>query len=360
MAQTEYWMKTDLNQNVSVRSVKGNFFSQDNNGNIVGVVVVKGGAPVTLTGSVYGYIIRPDGATVVVEGSASENRASIQIPSQALAYTGRIDIVIQLASSSVRTVLGACTGTVVQSRTDQTVDPGEIIPDLSELLAKIADCEAATTAANTAASNANTKAGLADTAATNANTKAALADEKATLANTKAGLADAAATNANTKAALADEKATLANTKAGLADTAATTANTAAGAANTAAGNANDKATEAGRVDIAMSKSGSTITIVTTNRNNQQTTETLTEPGTYWKLQVDIIPDTTQTITYDSSGNVSAIVHTDENDDTVRTDAFTFGEDTITETRTLDTGEVLTIVTNTSTLVTTITYTEAA
>ena len=78
------------------------------------------------------------------------------------------------------------------------------------------------------------------------------------------------------------------------------------------------------------------------------------------KLQVDIIPDTTQTITYDSSGNVSAIVHTDENDDIVRTDTFTFGENTITETRTLDTGEVLTIVTNTSTLVTTITYTEAA
>jgi len=72
----------------------------------------------------------------------------------------------------------------------------------------------ATSAANTAATTANTKAGLADTAALNADAKAALANNAATAAN-------AAAANASDKAALADTKATLANTKAGLADTAA-------------------------------------------------------------------------------------------------------------------------------------------
>ena len=75
-------------------------------------------------------------------------------------------------------------------------------------------------------------------------------------------------------------------------------------------------------------------------------------------LQEETIPDTVQTITFDSAGNVSAITHT-ANNVAVRTDAFTFGTDTITEVRTLSTGESLTIVTNTITLQTTVTYAAA-
>lgn len=75
-------------------------------------------------------------------------------------------------------------------------------------------------------------------------------------------------------------------------------------------------------------------------------------------LQEETIPDTVQTITFDSEGNVSAITHT-ANNVAVRTDAFTFGTDTITEVRTLSTGESLTIVTNTTTLQTTVTYAAA-
>ena len=45
---------------------------------------------------------------------------------------------------------------------------------------------------------------------------------------------------------------------------------------------------------------------------------------------------------------------------TEREDVFTFGTNTITETRTLDTGDVLTIVTNTETLATSVTVTAAA
>ena len=79
-------------------------------------------------------------------------------------------------------------------------------------------------------------------------------------------------------------------------------------------------------------------------------------------LQADEIPDTVQTITFDSTtGNVNQIVHKKRTDNTVtvRTDTFTFGTNTITEVRTLGTGESLTIVTNTETLTTTITYAAA-
>ena len=76
-------------------------------------------------------------------------------------------------------------------------------------------------------------------------------------------------------------------------------------------------------------------------------------------LQEENIPDTTQTIAFDASGNVSSITHKDGSNNTVRTDAFTFSGNTITEARTLSTGESLVIVTNTDTLVTTVTYASA-
>ena len=249
MAVFETVIRSDLQKPLTVQKLSGYMFSADNQGNKISVDVYDGGSPATLSGNVMGYVIRADGATVVISGNEyttlSGNRASIILPASAYVVVGVVSIVIKVGTTTV----GACSGYVYRTSTDEIVDPGHVIPSIEELLAKIADCEAATTAANTAAANANTKAALADekataanTAATNANTKAALADEKATAANT-------AATNANTKAALADEKATAANTaatnantKAALADEKATAANTAASSANTAATNANTKA----------------------------------------------------------------------------------------------------------------------
>ena len=75
-------------------------------------------------------------------------------------------------------------------------------------------------------------------------------------------------------------------------------------------------------------------------------------------LQAENVPDTVQSITFDSAGNVAQITHT-RNSVAIRTDVFTFGESTITEVRTLNTGESLTIVTNTTTLQTTVTYAAA-
>ena len=74
-------------------------------------------------------------------------------------------------------------------------------------------------------------------------------------------------------------------------------------------------------------------------------------------LHLEEIPDTTQAITFDQSGNVQSIVHS-RNNTAVRTDVFTFGENTITEVRTLANGHSLTMVTNLTTLETTVTYSE--
>ena len=78
----------------------------------------------------------------------------------------------------------------------------------------------------------------------------------------------------------------------------------------------------------------------------------------YSLLLNEEIPNTVQSISFDSSGNISSITHASGNT-TIRTDAFTFGTGTITEVRTLNTGESLTLVTNLTTLQTTVTYAAA-
>ena len=72
-------------------------------------------------------------------------------------------------------------------------------------------------------------------------------------------------------------------------------------------------------------------------------------------LQAENVPDTVQSITFDSAGNIQSITHMRGNV-AVRTDVFTFTDTAVTEVRTLSTGESLTIVTNTDTLQTTVTY----
>ena len=74
------------------------------------------------------------------------------------------------------------------------------------------------------------------------------------------------------------------------------------------------------------------------------------------ELLHDEVADTVQEYTF-VGGSVSQIKHKRNNVD-IRTDAFTYGDGTITETRTLNSGQSVTIETNLATLETAVTYTE--
>ena len=192
--QIETWLKTDLQKGVDVTPLRGNLFSGDSQSNLIGVEVYDNGQAVTLSGSVQGFFIRGDGATVTIaNGTLNGNKASVILPSSCYAIIGPVSIAIKVGGTTV----GACHGYVYRTSTDAIVDPDHVIPSLSELLAQIEACQNATTAANTAATNANTKAGLADTAATNANNKATAANNAATLANNAATYANNAGAKIN-------------------------------------------------------------------------------------------------------------------------------------------------------------------
>lgn len=70
-------------------------------------------------------------------------------------------------------------------------------------------------------------------------------------------------------------------------------------------------------------------------------------------LGLDNIPGTTKTVNFDTDGKPASIVHA-KSGEAVRTDTFTWGDGTVTERRTLADGLYVTMVTDLTTLVTTI------
>lgn len=203
----EIWLKTDLKRPITVQPLHGLLFSADNQGDKVGFEVYDNGSPVTLSGVITGYIIKNNGETVVVSGSFDGNRAWIICPANAYDAIGPVYIAIKnrasTATNAITTTLGMCTTYVERTATGEIVTPTYKIVDAATIASMITQMETATSAANTAATNATNKASAANTAATSANNAASTANTAATNANTARDNANAAADAANAAAAAA-------------------------------------------------------------------------------------------------------------------------------------------------------------
>ena len=104
----ETWIETELTKLPTVMKLMGRVFSADDGANKVGVIVKDGGEPITLSGTVKGYIILPDGTMVNdVSGSKSGNRAWIVLPSSAYSQQGQITVTVKLINGTEVSTLGA-------------------------------------------------------------------------------------------------------------------------------------------------------------------------------------------------------------------------------------------------------------
>lgn len=137
MAQNETWLNHDMMGAVKVKYLDGNVFSQDNAGNLIGVLLTKGGVDYSGGGSVAANVIRADGATVAVTGALSGNAATVVLPQAAYAVPGVLSIIIKLTVSGEITTIAAVVANVYQSTTDSAVDPGTIIPSIETLIDEI-------------------------------------------------------------------------------------------------------------------------------------------------------------------------------------------------------------------------------
>lgn len=108
------------------------------------------------------------------------------------------------------------------------------------------------------------------------------------------------------------------------------------------------------QVDNTLTQTGAAADAKKTGDEIADLKSDLDETEALQKLLCDDVPNTTQTYTF-TDGAVSQVTHSADNV-AVRTDVFTYATSSITEVRTLNSGESLTIVTNLTTLETTVTF----
>lgn len=152
----------------------------DNQAHTWRVAVREAGADVPLTGcAVTGYFIRADGQTVVVQGSAAGNVASVTLAQACYACEGELRAVLRMSKSGAVVTLSALVLRVRREITSAMVDPGDVIPSLDDLLAQVAALEALEQSVSTAESgrvSAESKRASNETSRQNAETARASAE----------------------------------------------------------------------------------------------------------------------------------------------------------------------------------------
>lgn len=388
---------TNLDGMILPETMGGLMYIGENQAHEFVISCTKAGEAVALAGTISGRFLRADNATVLLSGSITDGVATIALPASCYVAPGRFIMAIFSTANGTTTTIYSATGNVINPSSDTIVDPGEVIPSIEELLAEIENMQTATAAANAAAASANA-------AANNALSNFAGAFDAATAypAGTYVTYTDgymyllpngheADVTWANTTKTKVTTGIEIKRINDIIGNESfPTTAQTITGAIAEVANGAvrcdiaqsltsseqiqarnNIGAANGAEQMILVQNYGKCLRFTEQTLTESQKTQARTNIGAaassdvsldekYALLLHDEIPGTTQTIAFDASGNVSTITHTNGSSTAVRTDAFTFAAGSITEVRTLNTGETLTIVTNTTTLATTVTYTAAA
>lgn len=126
-------------------------YTGDGDSVIVGAVVTRDGDPVTLAGTVQGYVILPDGSTPpAVSGTIDGNRVSVTLPETAMVLSGRITLAIRVINGDERTVVLGATAMVRRTSSESAYDPDAVIPTWDQVLVKIRQMDDAAQACNDA------------------------------------------------------------------------------------------------------------------------------------------------------------------------------------------------------------------
>ena len=153
----------DLNEPVKKTYIDTLLATEDNLAHCFDITLKQGmpsGAAVTA------YFIRySDNATISLTGTANGNVASVTLNKSCYNKAGQYAVIIKVVADGVTNTVFYGEGTIFTSMTDTILDPENVIPSLSDLLAQIAAMEAATAASKTATTNAKTATTRANNAA---------------------------------------------------------------------------------------------------------------------------------------------------------------------------------------------------
>ena len=116
----------------------------DNAANRFGVRLFRNGEQVTLNDvTCMGFFIRPNGDTVVIEGTVSGLEAYVTLPQACYVYEGNFTLAIKLAGTNITGTMRIVDGVIANTTTETLIDPGSVIPDLQDLIALIEEAEIA-------------------------------------------------------------------------------------------------------------------------------------------------------------------------------------------------------------------------
>lgn len=154
--QFEKWFDVDLAQpRQFVPDLGFPVFVGDDNSVKIGVNLYKNKTAETVTGTVKGYCILPNGVMLTPwNGSKDGNTCWIALPDDALVLPGRIQVAIRLDDTNEDTVIFAASATVRRVDSDSLYDPDDIVPTWDDILEKIEDMDEAAEACATATENA--------------------------------------------------------------------------------------------------------------------------------------------------------------------------------------------------------------
>lgn len=136
----------DLNKGLS-RTYAGMVLATgDKMANCFGAALYRGGDAVDITGyAVTGYFIRKGNAeTVLIEGKANGNEAIVELPQACYTSDGSFSLAIKVSGADVTATVRVVDGAIRLTQTGTLIDPGDVVPSLDELFAKIEEMESVT------------------------------------------------------------------------------------------------------------------------------------------------------------------------------------------------------------------------
>ena len=151
----------DITQKVETRHGGGLVFNGNNGSMTLGVRLYDGGEPLAPSGAVTGQVILADGQTALTEaGTIEGNLVSVTLNQSCFAVEGPIVASISVTDDGVKTTVLRAAFTVALTSSGPVIDPGQIVPDVEDIVAQYSEMQRVTAEAQAAASTALSAASL--------------------------------------------------------------------------------------------------------------------------------------------------------------------------------------------------------
>lgn len=129
--------KVDISKPLLPTPLQPMLISGDAEANVIRLELYDGETPYSPGGSCVGMAVRQDGGTVPITGTVDGNTMSAVLPAAAYAIPGAMNLIIKNVNGDVKTSLFFGCGNVLIGETGTAIDPGTIIPSVTDLIQRI-------------------------------------------------------------------------------------------------------------------------------------------------------------------------------------------------------------------------------